>query len=105
MDIKTFQKDNALEHIFLLKKTLMNTDKDDVFFKIILIAANQIEYLINIENFEQAYDLIDAIHCLPEILMTADRDMGSYWDLYILKYQHKWNTNLFDELKDRILQL
>lgn len=104
-DINAFQKDDAIEHIHSLKNILTAPANDNTFFQIIAIVASQTEFLINTESFEQAYDLIDAIHCLPEILMTTDKDMYSYWNLYILKYQLKWNTNLFDELKETILQL
>lgn len=55
-------------------------------------------------EFERAFDLADVIHTLPDTLITPNRDMNSYWNTFVVPYQSKWNSTLFDEFRDEFLK-
>ena len=44
------------------------------------------------KNFDRAYDLVDAIHCLPEALISKKQwKPKTYWKIYIRPYREKWD--------------
>lgn len=46
------------------------------------------------KEFDQAYDLVDSIHCLPEII--ADNNFSvprSFWKTYAKSYRSKWDKD------------
>ncbi len=61
--------------------------------------------LFRAQRFEQAYDLIDAIHCLPEVAFDENRNMGRFWRTHIAGYQEKYSSGFFDPYKMEILGL
>ncbi len=57
-------------------------------------------------NLDRAWDLVDAIHCLPEALLSKkDWNPKSFWDTYIRPYREKWDGNFLNvrekELENR----
>jgi hypothetical protein len=81
----------------------MNDSVSLILCDFFTIAMKRLDILFNDKNLEEAYDLIDAIHVLPHILTASHRDMASFWDIYIEAYENKWNLELFDSLKDEIV--
>ena len=46
------------------------------------------------KNFDRAYDLVDAIHCLPEAIMKKKQwNSKVFWKTYIKLYREKWDKN------------
>lgn len=48
--------------------------------------------ILNNSLFDQAHDLVDSYHCLPEII--ADNHFTipkSYWKTFVKEYRKKWN--------------
>lgn len=72
---------------------------------VISTALNETERLIEEGDYAEAYDLIDCVHCLPDILASDCRDMKACWRLYISRYQKKWKRKIFDRFKREILSL
>lgn len=59
-------------------------------------------YLLNNKDFEMAYDLVDSVHCLPEII--ADNNMTipkSFWKIFIKDYQNRWDKDFLKFEKKR----
>lgn len=53
-----------------------------------------LEDLLADRKTEQAYDLADAIHFLPEIILKNDgRITKDYYDVYLKPYRKKWNVS------------
>ena len=55
-------------------------------------------------NTDRAYDLVDAIHCLPEALLNKKQwNSKRYWETYINTYRRKWDeTFLRDKEKELV---
>lgn len=65
--------------------------KDLTVQKEVLKNLTDLKLLLQSEKFEQAYDLVDALHDLPT--MIADNKgviPKNYWKLYIQPYCKKW---------------
>ena len=51
-------------------------------------------FLLNQNEYEKAYDLIDSFHCLPDIV--ADNNFSipkSFWKTYTKCYRNKWDRD------------
>ncbi|MEK0317243.1 hypothetical protein [Cohnella sp. 56] len=59
-------------------------------------------FLLNQKEFQRAYDLIDAVHFLPEIMITEDWIEKEYWDNFIIPYRNKWNDHFLKDLEPQI---
>lgn len=59
-------------------------------------AADKIETLIRQGEIEQACDLADAVHALPEIAASPKADWKSYKKCFVKPYLKKWSDNFFD---------
>ena len=48
--------------------------------------------ILETENFDRAYDLMDCYHCLPDIMADSNFCISkSYWKTYIKSYRNKWD--------------
>ncbi|MDE6030261.1 MAG: hypothetical protein K2G32_01400, partial [Oscillospiraceae bacterium] len=65
----------------------------------------RVQDLIISDKFEQAYDLVDVIHALPEISITQNRDMAAYWRDFVVPYHTKWNSDFFEMFREQILDM
>lgn len=55
------------------------------------------------DNFDRAYDLVDAIHCLPEAIMSKKHwNSKAFWKTYFMPYRKKWDNN-FLSIKEKEL--
>lgn len=63
------------------------------YLQIIKLAIEEIFYCFEEKNYHQAYDLVDAIHALPEALLYKEWNARSYWQCYIKLYRNKWNEH------------
>ena len=56
-----------------------------------------LRYLIHVlekEEFDKAYDLVDCFHCLPEII--ADNNFSipkTFWKTFVKYYRDKWDND------------
>lgn len=77
-----------------------NTDNLDEIFKYLPVLSDMISEImecINKEKYEIAFDLIDAVHCLPESLIEKSNwDSQSYWNHYVKPYREKWNNEFLN---------
>ena len=60
--------------------------KDKILIHIFLFDCfSQIKSLIQAEKYNQAYDLVDCIHVVPDIVENTQRDWKVYWYIYVEK--------------------
>ena len=79
--------------------------KDKHIYDLITKICEELIVLFNSNAFERFYDLIDAVHCLPEII--ADNKFSvpdDYWDNYIVPYRNKWDKQFLVQ-EQRCLQI
>ena len=68
--------------------------KDPALINLLLSACNGLISALHSKNFELAYDLTDAIHCLPSIIAENKFVVPkSYWKTHIQVYRNKWDKN------------
>ena len=68
--------------------------KNKYICEIIVKLCMELSALLQIGNFEMAYDLIDSYHCLPDII--ADNSFTipkSFWKTHIKSYRDKWDKS------------
>jgi hypothetical protein len=67
-------------------------------------SINEVCVLIDKASFDRAYDLVDAIHCLPEALLDKNKwDPKSYWKTYIGAYRRKWDKSFLIQREKEVL--
>jgi hypothetical protein len=75
--------------------------KNDKIYDLLIHACDGLIQVLQKEDYANAYDLADGMHCLPDII--ADNNFTvtkSYWKSHILPYRKKWdNTFLINEQK------
>lgn len=64
-----------------------------LLFDVVTTAVDETARLIEEGDHAEAYDLIDCVHCLPDILASERRDMKAYWKLHISRYQKNGHVN------------
>ena len=101
-DLTFCQRERAMESLSAAQE-LLPPDSDELLHKIIGSALAEAERLINEGSFDNAYDLVDAVHCLPEISECPNRDKKAYWRR-IEKYHKKWGA-FFMGFKKEILKM
>lgn len=71
-------------------------------YRILIKLCILLRQLLELREYEKAYDLLDSFHCLPDII--ADNNFSitkSYWRTYVKNYRNKWDKNfLKKEQKD-----
>lgn len=96
------EKENVYK-LILNVNDLLETDRFlDSLISAVLV---RVQDLIISDEFEQAYDLADVIHALPEISITQNRDMAAYWRDYVVPYHTKWNSDFFETFRGQILDI
>ncbi len=62
--------------------------------------CSELLHFLTEKRYKQAYDFIDAIHCLPDILIQAQYSIPlNYMNIYINPYCVKWGDNLDQKIK------
>ena len=65
--------------------------KDETFQNELVLNLTDLKSLLQSEKFEQAYDLADALHVLPEIIADNNGQIPkSYRKTFLESYQKKW---------------
>lgn len=80
----------------------LNLDEISKYLYVLNDAILEIIEQINHSNHVRAYDLVDAIHCLPVALINKNGWFPKqYWRTYIQPYRDKWdNTFLLNKEKE-----
>jgi len=63
--------------------------------------CDELVSVLQLKNFDLAYDLADAIHCLPNIIAENNFTIPkSYWKSHVQYYRNKWDKDfLINEQK------
>ena len=93
-DLETYEfLENALK-MDCISYVTDNLGEISRYLSVLSDAALEICALLRQENFERAYDLVDAIHCLPEAIMSKKQwNSKAFWKIYIKPYREKWDNN------------
>jgi hypothetical protein len=92
--------DNALK--VYIANTLVDASVDGTvglkYLSVLVTALKEVEHLLVEGDFERAYDLVDAIHIMPEIIVRYGSLNRAYWKTHIGPYRDKWDKGfLVDE--------
>jgi hypothetical protein len=50
------------------------------------------------QNYERVYDLVDSVHCVPDIIAENNFSITkSYWKTHIESYRKKWDKTFLRE--------
>lgn len=60
-------------------------------------------HVFEMRDYQRAYDLIDAVHFLPQLLITEDWERGEYWESFIIPYRIDWNNDFLKSLDSQII--
>lgn len=86
-----------LENALKMNNIDVVTDNESEIFRylpVISDSALEICNLLRDKKFDNAYDLIDAIHCLPEAIINKSQwSPKEFWEIYIHPYREKWDNN------------
>ena len=78
--------DNVYTHHYLLK----NKNIYKLFEKL----CKETIALLEQNDYERAYDLVDAYHCLPEIIANNNFTIPkSFWKTFVKDYRSKWDND------------
>ena len=84
--------ENALK-IYEVTPITDNLNEIYRYLSVISYTALEICMQLRQKKFDKAYDLVDAIHCLPEALISKKQwDPKLYWKMYIRPYKEKWDN-------------
>lgn len=86
-------------NVYVNHQMLKKSDIYSLLIKLILSLIYELEQ----ENFEKAYDLVDAFHCLPDII--ADNNFTvpkSYWKTFVKTYRNKWDYDFLHTEQKKI---
>ncbi|MBP2000776.1 hypothetical protein J2Z69_001807 [Paenibacillus shirakamiensis] len=72
------------------------------YLQIVNLVIEEIKDLILLNKYQQAYDLIDAIHCLPEIIVLQNWNERDYWKNFIYPYREKWDSYFLVDVEQAI---
>lgn len=87
-----------------IDKITDNVDEINKYFPIITDCITEICLHISEKNFDRAYDLVDAIHCLPEALLYKRKwKPKAYWKNYITQYRNKWDKDFFQKREKEVV--
>lgn len=76
--------------------------KNKQVYQLLIKACETFKQLLDDEKYEEAYDLVESIHCLPDIIAENNFLITkSYWQTNIEDYRKKWDkTFLKNEEKE-----
>lgn len=76
---------------------------DECVYQVLKEAIVALQALLNVQEYQKAYDLIDSIHCLPNII--ADNNFvipKAYWRTYVKPYRKKWDKHFLISAEKRV---
>ena len=74
-------------------------EREDAIRNILLYSMTKIKMLLKIKAYDEAYDIIDAIHALPEIFANGRvTNLFDYWKIYIEPVRLTWGREYFTEV-------
>ena len=70
-------------------------------YQLLIKACETLKQLLEMQDYERSHDLVDSIHCLPDIIVENNFSITkSYWKTHIENYRNKWDkTFLIEEQK------
>lgn len=93
---ETFNSDNV--------NSELSDNELDLFRKVLNYSISKAKFYLVEQKYDIAYDIIDAIHIFPEIIVRSNkRTLKKFWKLYIEPVYLKWNKAIFDEIKNYLL--
>lgn len=78
--------------------------KKEEIYSLLLTICKLLKTTLENQQYDRAYDLADAVHCLPEII--ADNGFSvpkSYWKINIGGYRKKWDKD-FLKAEEKLLK-
>ena len=104
-DIRSSKNDSLLKRTKVIIKMLYAfSHANDICQICFLLEAicNELRIMLQNNQWEQAYDFVDAIHCLPSVVVRSRyRIPVSYINIYIMPYCKKWQHE-FDTVIKKI---
>ena len=96
--------ENALK-IDCISYVTDNLGEINRYLSVLNDTALEICTLLRHENFDRAYDLVDAIHCLPEAIMSKKQwNSKAFWKIYIRPYRKKWDNSFLSIQEKQLLK-
>ena len=85
--------------------TTDNQEEIERYLPLLRDAVAEIHRLLTLQLYDRAYDLVDAIHFLPEVLLISKRlDTRTWWDHQINLYHEKWGNDLLAEYEKVLVE-
>ena len=79
---------------------LRSSNKKTAIGQLLIKVLDDVVELLKNDSYEQAYDLVDAFHCLPSIFMAHGYVIPEdYWKLYVEPYSIKWDSTYLMSIK------
>ena len=76
---------------------------DQNYMRIISRALSDVIRLLYKSSYQQAYDIVDAFHWLPELIALGDKiDIVRFFSSYIMPLDRKWGTSFTEELYNNL---
>ena len=95
--IKEFGKDILIDE---KSDVELSEDEEKIFRSVMSYSLLEMKRLLAQEFYDEAYDLIDAIHAFPELFTNrSKKNLKKYWKIYIRPFQKKWRNTCFDQVK------
>lgn len=72
--------------------------KNKAIYQLLIRICTELKTVVANRQFDRAYDLADAVHCLPEII--ADHYFSipkSYWKTHMYFYRKKWDKTFLHQ--------
>lgn len=74
------------------------------YLQIIIYSIHQIIDNLKTNNYEKSYDLVDTIHCLPEMLLNDKKwNPKGYWESFVIPYRLKWDKDFLTSIEKDIV--
>lgn len=96
---KEYLKENL--NVYTEHKSFNDVDKLKNYIYVLPVVTNQMIKLLERKEFERAHDFADAVHNLPEFLVTDFWRADKYYNNHIKPYNKKWKDTCLDELESR----
>jgi len=108
-DINHIKNVDAIEKDYLINelnvynqnRIFYDINKLNKYAYVLPIVANEMIKLLERKEYERVYDFTDAVHNLPEFLVTDSWTADNYYKVYIKPYNKKWKATFLCELKGR----
>jgi hypothetical protein len=108
-DINQIKNIDAIEKEYLTNE-LNAYNQNRIFYDInklnkytylLPVVTNEMIKLLERKEYERVHDFADAVHNLPEFLVTDFWTADNYYKVYIKPYNKKWKDTFLCELKVR----